>query len=475
MFTSFAQLASTLEASLSLDNLQGAAAGLQEAATGIKKCAEGTNVEADKTNSKGCSKPQENSIVSGKNDETEVLLIEEISRVSELLRAKDEECSFLQAQLTGFRDDTQSRKLAFSDLQDELKATKLSQKSVTADHDDRISAARREISDLQEENSRLKTFADEKSAKLLALQSELAALPIRVVENSEDSINSDSCHENFAQSRHEDISVRRESAQNLCALNDSLVQIKKLEALIDEAKTLRRGNEDKLSASQREIGLLNEKMEIVMSGSVKQDEDRQQLVLEHSKLKEEHLRLHEEYSTLDLEHSRLRENYSKYESESSSQSLTSSSEMTIMKEKFNTLENDLHQQKAINNALKEIRDKQILIDNEKSQEISDLCTSLSELSDAVENEKNKNSAVNLEITDLKKDISDKNEKIADLQSKLNLLTEKMKDIVRKYGELKSKYSALEQTGGEKTMEIAKNLQTKVDMIYTLNYQYYFLF
>ena len=461
MFTSFAQLASTLEASLSLDSLQGAAAGLQEVATGIKKSAEGINVEADKTSSKECSKLQENSLLSDKHDETEVLLIEEISRVRELLRAKDEECSLLQAQVSEFRDDTQSRKLAFSDLQDELKATKLSQETFTADNDDRMNTAGRQISDLREENGRLKTFADEKSAKLLALQSELAAVPIRVVENSDNSMSNDNCDENLAQLRHENLSLKRESAQNLCAFNDGIVQIKKLEALIDEAKSLRRQNEDQLVASQREIDSLNKKMEIVLSGSTKQDEVRQQLVVEHSKLKEEHLNLHEEHSTLVEEHSRLREKYARFEVESSSKSETSSSEMTILKEKLTTFENDLHQQKAINNALKEIRDKQILIDNEKSHEINDLCTSLSELSDAVENEKNKNLAVNLEITDLNKDISDKNEKITDLQSKLNLLTEKMKDIVRKYGEMKTKYSNLEQTGGEKTIEISKNLQTKV--------------
>ena len=461
MFTSFAQLASTLEASLSLDSLQGAATGLQEVATGVKKNQEGASIEPNNASAKRSIKPQLESVGSNKHDETEMLLVEEISRVSEILRSKDAECSALQAQLSEYQDDIQSRKLALSDLQDELTARKLSEKSLAQEHDDKMSSAEREIADLREEVDRQKKICNEKSAKILMLESELAAAPIRI-ETSEEFTTNSSNDQNIAHLQHENSSLKREVAQNLSAYNESAVQIRTLEGLIDEAKTLRRQNEDKLVVSQREINSLKEIVENSLSESTRLGVEKSNLAEEYDKLVEEHSKLEKESSKLGEDHSKLRDEYSKHQLDAFSLSEATFAEAILLKESLSVLNNEINKQKATNNALKEMCDKQTAADNEKTNEINDLCTSLSEVSDLVENEKKKTSVTELQLSDMNKNLNEKNETITELQGKLSLLTEKMKDIVRKYSEMKTKNSNLEQTGGEKAAEILRNLQTKVD-------------
>ena len=420
MFTSFAQLASSLEASLSLDNLQNTPAGAK------KSDGELSNSVPDISNGKTGPKPFQNHEGSKEQEDTEFRLVEEISRVSELLRAKGLENDALNSQLNEVKNEAQARKLAFCDLQDEYKLLKSLEKSAADESDDRASSAQREIVDLREELNRQVKSSEDKSSKILSLQSELSAASSLNVTNAAEHSSGDNNDHALLQLQHENASLKREISQFSNSLNESTEHVRSLDVLMEEAKTLRRTQEDQLTSSSREIKSLKDDLQ-----SVKNDLHNYQL--ESARLQEESLK---EYLN----------------------------EKISLQEIIGTLEAEVLQQKAINNALREMREKQSTADAEKTLEMEDLYRSLSQASDTAEQEKCLLITTQSEIKNLNIIINDKNDIITDLQSKLTTLTDKMKDLVKKYGELKTKNSNLEQTGGEKSAEISKNLQGKVRVV-----------
>lgn len=444
MFTSFAQLASTLEASLSLD-------ALQVPAEGTKKNDDNTNTTRKKEAAKD-DKPMANN-PSGA-DETEILLVEEVSRLSELLRSKNEECSTTMSKLSESLGTMQSQKLAFSDLNDELKALKVSAKLSSQDYDDKVSSAEREMCDLRDEVSRLKKVVDDGNEQRDLMQIQLSASPIVDAPD----VGENRVAEQSSQLHHENTSLKREISQKSISLSQSKQQISSLEGLLEDAKTSRRLNEDKLSKYERDLATLTEKLSIAESDRLKEDESYERKLNYMA----------EAESLLESAHEK---------------NLTA---ITLAKSEA---ENALLQQKASYDALNDSFAKLNTANLEKISEMEDLYRSVAGASDSVEQEKSLRNKAQTELSNLReqleeksksiselqfnliqkdsaiesldKEISLKNNAISELQAKQVTLTEKTKDIVKKYSEIKAKNQSLELASGDKNAETLQQLQNKV--------------
>lgn len=433
-------MASSLEASLSLDALQNTITST----TGIKTGEE--TVAVDDGGAKGFPRPSVNSNLKGNSnpypnasnghEETEIQLVEEISRVSELLRVKDAECSTLQFQLAESKRDLQSGKLALADLTNDLKSAKSLEKSAAADSDDRANTAERIIADLRDEIIHQKKISDDKAAKLKTLQLELAEASKREKEasvkkedSSESSFGDTKSDDNDAlaqQLQHENSVLKRECTQNVDTIADFTDQIKSLEGLLAEAKVTSRLTEDRLITSQREVSSLKETIENIQAESAMYRIEKDKEIM-----------------TMTSSNERI------------------GREIASLKDKIGTLESEITQQKTTNTDLKDMRDQQTAADTVKTSEIEDLYLSLSQASDNIERERSLLTASTLELTAIQKTVIEKDVTIADLQGKLTTLTDKMKDIVKKYGEMKAKNSSIEHAGGEKSAEMVKQMQSKV--------------
>ena len=446
MFTSFAQLASTLEATLSLDALQAPASGAKKnddnPSLTIKK--EAGKDDALAPNPRGAG-------------ETEILLVEEVSRLSELLRLKSDECTTNSSKLSESIGILQAQKLAFSDLNEELRAAKLSAKLNSQDYDDKLSSADREMCDLRDEATRLRNVVDDGNEQRNLMQMQLSSNT--VVKSLDDGENLDT--EQSSQMYQENSSLKLEISQNQVSLNQSKQQISSLEGLLQDAKAARRLNEDKLSKFERDLASLAEKLSCAKSHGLAQVESYE------SKLKE-------------IVEAKL---IMKSGYEDNVTSLTAAKQ---------ELESALLQQKASYNFLNESFEKLKTADLEKSSEMEDLYRSVSGASDSVEEEKSLRNKAQTELSnfrdqlleknksiselqsnisqkdstieDLRKELSLKNNTIAELQAKQVTLTEKTKDIVKKYSEMKAKNQSLEVASGDKSAETLQQLQNKVRFV-----------
>lgn len=444
MFTSFAQLASTLEATLSLDALQAPARGVEK---------DGDN--ASLTTKKEAGKDDNTLALNPRGaGETEILLVEEVSRLSELLRLKSDECTTTSSKLSESIGSLQAQKLAFSDLNEELRAAKLSAKLSCQDYDDKLSSADREMCDLRDEATRLKKVVDDGNEQRNLMQMQLSSNT--VVKSLDGGENSDT--EQSSQMYQENSSLKLEISQNQISLNQSKQQISSLEGLLQDAKAARRLNEDKLSKYERDLASLAEKLSCTESDGLAQVESYER------KLKE--------IAEAELIMKSAHEN-----------NVTS---LTTAKLE---LESALLQQKASYNILNESFEKLTAADLEKSSEMEDLYRSVSGASDSVEEERSlrtkaqtelsnyrdqlleKNKSISelqssisqkdISIEDLNKELSLKNNTIIELQAKQVTLTEKTKDIVKKYSEMKAKNQSLEVASGDKSAETLQQLQNKV--------------
>ena len=444
MFTSFAQLASTLEASLSLD-------ALQVPADGTKKSDDNSSI----TKKKEATKDEKASAPNPRGaDETEILLVEEVSRLSELLRSKNEECSTTMSKLSESLGNLQSQKLAFSDLNDELKALKVSAKLSSQDYDDKLSSTEREMCDLRDEVSRLKKVVDDGNEQRDLMQMQLSASP--VVDTPDGGENNET--EQSSQLHHENTSLKREISQNSISLSQAKQQISSLEGLLEEAKTSRRLNEDKLSKYERDLASLTERLSIAES-------DRMSVVESYErKLKD-----------MAVTESLLK---SKHENNLTAITLARSE-----------AENALLQQKASYDTLNESFEKLNMANMEKISEMEDLYRSVAGASDSVEQEKSLRNKAQTELSNLREQLEEKsksiselqlnlaqrdssivaldkerflkNNTISELQAKQVTLTEKTKDIVKKYSEIKAKNQSLELASGDKSADALQQLQNKV--------------
>jgi chromosome segregation ATPase len=448
MFNSFAQLASSLEASLSLDALQTPAAETkkvdEETSSVVSKGVRNDRNEVHPNNTKE----------DGRSEDAEMKLVEEVSRITELLRLKDEEGISVNMKLSEALDELQSGKLAYSDIKNELKEAKLTIKSMTEASDDRINSSSREISDLNEEITKLKKSITEKESLISSLQSKA------IVKPQADTVDDGEIHhvEDTSQLRNENAALTVEVAQSLTILQSAKEQIISYENQLDEAKTFRRQNEDQLVACQREISSLKEELSSIRS------EKEKEYVLFGSKLESA-------------------------ESDSLEQKKQFESQIESLRVKIAAMEVQITQQESSYAALKGASERQSSTDAEKLSEMEDLYRSLSEASESIEHEKSLSSIANAElaelrcsvtesnkqlselkrkdeerakqILDLEGTVSEKNKAIADLQAKQTTLTEKTKDIVKKYSEMKTRNQNLEQSGGEKSAEATKSLQNKV--------------
>ena len=448
MFNSFAQLASSLEASLSLDALQTSTTETkkveEETTSAVSKGIRNDRNEIHPNNKKG----------ERSSEDTEMQLVEEISRISELLRLKDEEGISVNMKLSEALDELQSGKLAYSDIKNELKEAKSTMKSMAQASDDKMNSSAREISDLTDECSKLKKCVAEKENLINSLQTKPIVKPqADIVDGGEIQHTEDNL-----QLQDEIASLNMELAQNLAMLKSAKEQIISFENLLDEAKAFRRQNEDQLVANQREISTLKEELCNIQSEKEKEKE------LYGSKL--------ESAETNSVEQKKQFE-----------------SQIEALKAKITVLESHISQQESSYEALKGASERQSSTDAEKSSEMEDLYRSLSEASESIEHEKSLTTIANAElaelrcsltesekqlselrgkneerdkrILDLEGAINEKNNSIADLQAKQSTLTEKTKDIVKKYSEMKTKNQNLEQSGGEKSAEATKSLQNKV--------------
>lgn len=439
MFTSFAQFQKDLEASLptlSLDDLQSSVVGTKK--DDSKKAV--SNV------SNGKSEPEPIKAIT--NEETELQLVEEISRVSELFRSKDAECIELLQQLSDSKDELQAKKLAFSDITQELKNSK-SSASVFADYEDKISAVERDNIDLREEIDRQKKIAEERSLKVASLQTQLSQAQVSNEQMSQQKIhegNSES-DEITAKSRHEVSTAREEALQNHYLLNEANELISSLEVKL---KTASRLAEDKATINERNRITAAEEFDAI----------KIELLDRVTTIEKSKIVVSEEFSIIKTELSNeiliLKEEQKK-------------AVLNILSLKTNSdlLEADLVKSTAINSALKELRDQQATDVSEKAVEMEDLYRSLSQASDAMDQEKSFLAAAQNEITDLHKELTEKKDVNIDLQGKLSVLTEKMKDLVKKYQDNKSKMQILEQSGGDKTSEIMRSLQNKESEVLSL--------
>jgi chromosome segregation ATPase len=444
MFTSFAQLASTLEASLSLD-------ALQVPADGTKKSDDNSNI----TNKKETAKDEKPLASNPRGaDETEILLVEEVSRLSELLRSKNEECSTTMSKLSESLGNLQSQKLAFSDLSDELKALKVSSKLSSQDYEDKLSSAGREMCDLRDEVSRLQKVVEDGNEQRNLMQMQLSASPIVDVPDAGE--NSET--EQSSQLHHENASLKREISQNSISLSQAKQQISSLEGLLEDAKTSRRLNEDKLSKYERDLASLTERLSTAESDRLSEVESYEK------KLKD----MAATESMLESTHA------------------SNIAAITFAKSEA---ENALLQQKASYDALNESFVKLNKANLEKISEMEDLYRSVAGASDSVEQEKSLRNIAQTELSNLReqleeksksiselqhnlaqkdssiealdKELSLKNSAIAELQAKQVTLTEKTKDIVKKYSEIKAKNQSLELASGDKSAEALQQLQNKV--------------
>ena len=444
MFTSFAQLASTLEATLSLD-------ALQAPASGAKKNDDNPSVTTKKEAGKDDNTLALNQTGAG---ETEILLVEEVSRLSELLRLKSDECTTTSSKLSESIGSLQAQKLAFSDLNEELRAAKLSAKLNCQDYDDKLSSADREMCDLRDEATRLKKVVDDGNEQRNLMQMQLSSNT--VVKSLDGGENSDT--EQSSQMYQENSSLKLEISQNQISLNQSKQQISSLEGLLQDAKAARRLNEDKLSKYERDLTSLAEKLSSAESDGLTQVESYER------KLKE----IAEAELTMKSAHE---------------------NNVTFLNAAKLELESALLQQKASYNILNESFEKLTAADLEKSSEMEDLYRSVSGASDSVEEERSlknkaqtelsnyrdqllkKNKSISelqsnisqkdISIEDLTKELSLKNNTITELQAKQVTLTEKTKDIVKKYSEMKAKNQSLEVASGDKSAETLQQLQNKV--------------
>mmetsp|Transcript_16322 Transcript_16322/g.15637 ORF Transcript_16322/g.15637 Transcript_16322/m.15637 type:complete len:964 (+) Transcript_16322:207-3098(+) len=438
MFTSFEQFQKDLQASLptlSLDDLQG-----------VKK---DETKEAVSNETNGKSKPD--SIKSITNEDTELQLVEEISRVSELFRSKDAECLELLQQLSDSKNELQAKDLAFSDIKQELKNSK-SSASVVDNYEDKISAIERDNIDLREEIDRQKKIAEERSLKVATLQTQLSQSQVsneqlkqQVVQGVDGESDGDT-----AKLRQEISVTKEEALQNFHLLNEANDQISSLEARLEKSKTALRLAEDKATTNERNR----------ITTSKESDEIKMELLDKVKTIEKSKIVVSEEFSTIKTELS----NEISVLKEQQKQAV---SDISSVKANNDFLEADLLKSKAINNALKEMRDQQASDVAEKAVEMEDLYRSLSQASDAMEQEKSFLVAAQNEITDLHKELTEKKDANVDLQGKLSVLTDKMKDLVKKYQDNKSKMQILEQSGGDKTSEIMKNLQNKESEILSL--------
>jgi chromosome segregation ATPase len=448
MFNSFAQLASSLEATLSLDALQTPTAETkkvdEETTSVVSKGVRNDRNEVHPNNKKG----------DRRSEDTEMQLVEEVSRITELLRLKDEEGLSVNMKLSEALNELQSGKLAYSDIKNELKEAKLTIKSMAEASDDKANSNSREISDLNEEITKLKKSVAEKESLISSLQTKPIVKPQADIVNDGEIQRA----EDTSQLRDENAALNVEVAQNSAILQSAKEQIISFENQLDEAKAFRRQNEDQLVACQREITSLKEELSIIRS------EKEKEYVLFGSKLESA-------------------------ESNTVEQKKQFESQIEAMKAKIAAMEIQINQQESSYAALKGASERQSSSDAEKSSEMEDLYRSLSEASESIEHEKSLSTIANAElaelrcsltesnkqlselrgkdeerakqILDLERTIREKSEAIADLQAKQTTLTEKTKDIVKKYSEMKTKNQNLEQSGGEKSAEATKNLQNKV--------------
>lgn len=438
MFSSFAQLASSLEASLSLDALQASTTG-------------GTKA-TDNQNDGKSHLIQKEEIINA--EETELLLVEEVSRLSELLRLKDGDFTSLQLQHSEALGKVQSKELAISDVREELEALKLSGKLTTDALNEKYISAEREICDLKEEVNRQKKSSDEKSSVVTNLQALLISASSGTNCNEENEEN----EENKSQLQIKNETLKLELDQLSTLLSYTKSEKAALEELLNGFKASTRTHEDQLAVNQRDLASLR------------------------SELSQVHLDWRSEtgFSKLALAEGvsdRLKLQ-TRYEAEKDE-----------LKAKVVSLEKSLTMQKDSYEALDAKCGKQISANVERTSEMDDLYRSLSQASDTneevkllhsvtqaellgVTNElKEKNSSVaelqgkleetNLSRLELESVLEEKNTTIADLQVKQTTLTEKTKDIVKKYSEMKTKNQSLENAGDEKHSEAIKSLQQKV--------------
>lgn len=448
MFNSFAQLASSLEASLSLD-------ALQTVTTETKKVEEETTSVVSKGVRTDRNEVHPNNKKGGRGSEdTEIYLVEEVSRITELLRLKDEEGISVNMKLSEALDELQSGKLAYSDIKNDLKEAKMAIKSMAEASDDKLNSSDRQISDLNEEVSKLRKSVAEKEYLVNSLKTKPVVKPqADVVDDGEIRHGED----NF-QLQEENAALNVQVAQNLAMLQSAKEQIISFENLLDEAKAFRRQNEDQVVTCQREISFLKEELSNIQAEKEKEKE------LFGSKLESAESNSEEQKQQFELQTGAL-------------------------KAKIAVLETTINQQKSSYEALKGAVDRHSSSDAEKSSEMEDLYRSLSEASESIEQEKSISSIAHAQLTelrcsltesnkqliemrvrdeerdkrifDLESTINEKNSSITDLQAKQSTLTEKTKDIVKKYSEMKSRNQTLELSGGEKSAEATKNLQNKV--------------
>ena len=447
MFSSFAQLASSLEASLSLDALQASTTG-----------------ETKSTDNQSHGKPnltQKEELISTDghttNEETELLLVEEVSRLSELLRLKDGDLTSLQVQHSEALGKIQSKELAISDVREELEALKLSGKSTIDALNEKYISAEREICDLKEEVNRLKKSSDEKSSVVTNLQALLLTAS-----------NSTNCNEgneeNKSQLQIKNETLKLELDQLSTLLSYTKSEKAALEELLNGFKASTRTHEDQLTVNQRDLASLRAELSQV-NLDWKNETESSRLALADAVT--DRLKLETQYET----------------------------EMNELKAQVILLEKNLTVQKDSYDALDAKCGKQISADAEKTSEMDDLYRSLSQASDANEEVKLLHSVTqaelaalaseliekkksitelqgnlderNASIMELESVVKERNTTIADLQVKQTTLTEKTKDIVKKYSEMKTKNQNLESAGDEKYTEAIKNLQQKVSQIICL--------
>ena len=286
------------------------------------------------------------------------------------------------------------------------------------------------------------------------MQMQLSASP--VVDTPDGGENNET--EQSSQLHHENTSLKREISQNSISLSQAKQQISSLEGLLEEAKTSRRLNEDKLSKYERDLASLTERLSIAES-------DRMSVVESYErKLKD-----------MAVTESLLK---SKHENNLTAITLARSE-----------AENALLQQKASYDTLNESFEKLNMANMEKISEMEDLYRSVAGASDSVEQEKSLRNKAQTELSNLREQLEEKsksiselqlnlaqrdssivaldkerflkNNTISELQAKQVTLTEKTKDIVKKYSEIKAKNQSLELASGDKSADALQQLQNKV--------------
>ena len=135
---------------------------------------------------------------------------------------------------------------AVAELKKDLKTAKAAEKALKDGYEDKVNALERDNADLRDELSSLRKAVDDRTAALAALQGQLAEAGERMATE----VGSQDA--NVAQLQQERTAAKVEAAQHLEQLKQAQDAVSALEKKLDKSKALHRKVEDKLKAIERD-------------------------------------------------------------------------------------------------------------------------------------------------------------------------------------------------------------------------------